>query len=63
MAKIEVDLSEELEDRLKKVADANAVSLPEMAKYILVHQLSEQREIDWGELISKGRQILRRLIS
>lgn len=63
MAKIEVDLSEELEARLKKIADTNAVSLPEMAKYILVHQLSEQREIDWGELISKGRQLLRRLIS
>lgn len=63
MAKIEIDLSEELEARLKKVADEVALSPAETAKMILAHQLAAERTIDWGELISKGRQLLRRLIS
>jgi len=62
-AKLEIDLSDELSQRLQKVASEVALSPAETAKMILAHQLAAEKAIDWGELISKGRQILRRLLS
>ena len=61
MAIIEIDLSDELEARLKRVADRSAVSLPEMAKYILAEQLAREKTIDWMRLVAAGRESLARI--
>ena len=62
MATIEIDLSEELEARLKRVADRNAISPPDMAKFILAEQLAREKTIDWMGLINRGREALARIL-
>lgn len=62
MAIIEIDLSDELEARLKRVADRNAISPPDMAKYILAEQLAREKTIDWMGLINRGREALARIL-
>ena len=59
---IEIDLSDELEARLKRVDDRNAVSVTDMAKYILAHQLAGEKTINWMGLIQKGREALARFM-
>lgn len=62
MAKIELDLNDELSERLERVASKVALSPSETAKMILAHQLVGERKIDWLEVIRKGRELLSRLI-
>lgn len=63
MAKLEIELSDELSERLEKVASKVALSPAETAKMILAHQLASERKIDWLAVIQKGRELLRRLVS
>lgn len=58
MATIELELSDELEARLKRAADRNAVSPSDMAKFILAQQLTREKSTDWMGLIQKGREVL-----
>lgn len=60
--KIELDLGDELSERLKRVADKVALSPPETAKMLLAHQLASERRIDWLALINRGREFLARII-
>ena len=62
MAKIELDLNDELTERLGRVADKVALTPAETAKMILAHQLVGERKIDWIALVSKGRELLSRII-
>ncbi len=62
MAIIEIDLSDELEARLKRVADRSAISPPDMAKFILAEQLAREKTIDWMRLINRGRETLARIL-
>ena len=62
MAKIELDLNDELSERLERVADKVALSPAETAKMILAHQLVGERKIDWFEVIRKGRELLSHII-
>lgn len=62
MAKLEIELSDELSERLQKVATKVALSPEETAKMILAHELASERSIDWMEVIRKGREILSRII-
>ena len=62
MAKIELDLGEELSARLEKVASKVALSPAETAKMILAHELASERKIDWLEVIRKGRELLSRIL-
>ena len=60
MAKIELELNDELSERLERVASKVALSPAETAKMILAHQLVGERKIDWLALINKARDIIRR---
>ena len=60
MAKIELELNDELSERLERVANKVALSPAETAKMILAHQLVGERKIDWLALINKARDIIRR---
>ncbi len=62
MAKIELELGNELSERLKKVADKVALSPSETAKMLLAQQLATERRIDWLALINRGREFLARII-
>jgi len=62
MAKIELELGDELSERLKRVADKVALSPSETAKMLLAQQLAGERKIDWLALINKGREFLARII-
>ena len=62
MAKLELDLNDELSERLERVADKVALSPAETAKMILAHQLVGERKIDWLEVIRKGRELLSRIL-
>ncbi|MBA7700429.1 hypothetical protein ES703_109143 [subsurface metagenome] len=60
--KIELELSDELYARLKRVADKTALPPGEVAKFILAHELAREKTIDWMWLINKGREFLGRII-
>ncbi len=60
--KIELDLGDELSERLKRVADKVALSPSETAKMLLAHQLATERRIDWPALINKGREFIARIM-
>ena len=62
MSKLELELGDELNTRLEKVATKVALSPSETAKMILSHELMAERRIDWLQLIIKGRELLRRFI-
>ncbi|MBA7703873.1 hypothetical protein ES703_112670 [subsurface metagenome] len=62
MAKIELELGDELSERLKRVADKVALSPSETAKMLLAQQLASERKIDWLALINRGREFLARII-
>ena len=62
MAKIEIELNDELEARLKRVADKVALTPAETAKLLLAQQLASERSIDWVALINKAREVFSRLI-
>lgn len=62
MERLEIELSDELSERLNKVATKVALSPSETARMILAHELASERSIDWLDLINKGRELLRRLI-
>lgn len=59
MAKLEIELSDELSERLERVASKVALSPAETAKMILAHQLASERKIDWVAVINKARDIIR----
>ena len=63
MAKLEIDLNDDLTERLERVAKKVALSPAETGKMILAHQLANERKIDWLAVIQKGRELLRRLVS
>ena len=62
MAKLELELNDELSERLQRVATKVALTPAETAKMILAHQLVGERGIDWVALISKARELLSRVI-
>ena len=62
MAKIELELGDELSERLKRVADKVALSPSETAKMLLAQQLASERKIDWLALINRGREFFARLM-
>lgn len=60
--RLEIELSDELEARLTKVADRVALSPPEVAKMLLAEQLAREKSIDWMGLINRGREALARIM-
>ncbi len=62
MAKLEIELGDELSERLKRVADKVALSPSETAKMLLAQQLAGERKIDWLALINRGREFFTRII-
>ncbi len=60
--KIEIELSDELLERLERIASKTALSLPEVAKFILAQELAREKSIDWMGLINRGREFLARLM-
>ncbi len=62
MAKIELELNDEMHTRLQSVATKVALSPEETAKMILAHELASERKIDWLEVIRKARALLSRVI-
>ncbi len=62
MAKLELELGDELSERLVRVANKVALSPSETAKMILAHQLTSERKIDWLAIINKARELLNRII-
>jgi len=60
--RLEIELSDELEARLTKVADRVALSPPEVAKMLLAEQLAREKSIDWMGLIQRGREALARIM-
>ena len=62
MAKLEIELGDELSERLKRVADKVALSPSETAKMLLAQQLATERRIDWPALINRGREFFSRII-
>ena len=60
--KVELELSDELYARLERVANKTALPPPEVAKFILAHELAREKTIDWMWLINKGREFLARII-
>ncbi len=62
MPKIELELGDELNARLEKVAHKVALSPSETIKMILAHELISERRIDWLQIMISGRELLRRLI-
>ncbi|GAI59759.1 unnamed protein product, partial [marine sediment metagenome] len=55
-------LSGELYERLEKVASKTALSLEEVAKFILAQELARERLLDLAALINRGREFFARLI-
>jgi predicted transcriptional regulator len=62
MAKIELELGDELSERLEEVAKKTALSPAEMAKFIIAEALARGKAIDWAALLKKGREFLANLI-
>jgi RecA-family ATPase len=62
MAKIELELGDELFERLEEVAKKTALSPAEMAKFIIAEALARGKTIDWMALLKKGREFLANLI-
>ena len=62
MAKLDIELGDELSERLNRVADKVALSPSETAKMILAHQLTSERKVDWLAVISKARELISRVI-
>ena len=60
VAKLEIELNNELSERLQRVASKVALSPAETAKMLLAHQLTNERKIDWLAVISKARDFIRR---
>lgn len=60
--KIEIELGDELSQRLEKVASKTGLSLEEVAKFILAQELAREKSIDWMGLINRGREFLARLM-
>ena len=60
--KIELELSDELQARLEKVATHMALSSSEAAKFILAQHLTSERSFDLMELINKGREVVTRIM-
>jgi len=60
--KIEIELGNELSERLEKVASKTGLSPPEVAKFILAQELAREKSIDWMGLINRGRDFLARLM-
>jgi RecA-family ATPase len=62
MANIELELGDELFERLEGVAKKAALSPTEMAKFIIAEALARGKTIDWAALLNKGREFLANLI-
>jgi len=62
MAKIELELGDELFERLEEVAKKTALSPSEMAKFIIAEALARGKTIDRAALLNKGREFLARVI-
>jgi len=62
MAKIELELGDELSERLEEAAKKVALSPAEMAKFIIAEALARGKTIDWAALLNKGREFLANLI-
>ena len=60
--KIEIELGDELSQRLEKVASKSALSVEEVAKFILAQELAREKLIDLTALINRGREFLARLM-
>ena len=60
--KIEIELGDELSERLERIASKTALSLEEVAKFILAQELAREKSIDWVGLINRGREFLARLM-
>jgi len=60
--KIELELSDELQARLEKVATHMALSSSEAAKFILAQRLTSEKSFDLMELINKGRDVVTRIM-
>jgi len=58
MAKIELELGEELYQRLEEVAKKTALSPAETAKFIIAEALARGKTIDWMALLKKGRDFV-----
>ena len=62
MAKLELELGDELYERLEEVAKKTALSPAETAKFIIAEALARGKSIDWAALFNKGREFLARII-
>ena len=62
MAKIELELGDELYQRLEEVAKKTALSPAETAKFIIAEALARGKAIDWMALLKKGREFVAWLI-
>lgn len=62
MATIEIELTQELQARLERIASKTALSPSEVAKFILAQELAREKSIDWMALINRGREFLARII-
>ena len=60
--KIELELGDELYQRLEEVAKKAALTPAEMAKFIIAEALARGKTIDWMALLSKGREFLAHII-
>lgn len=60
--KIEIELTDGLYERLEKIASKTALSLEEVAKFILAQELAREKAIDWMGFINRGREFLARLM-
>ncbi len=60
--KIEIELGDELSQRLEKVASKTGLSPSEVAKFILAQELAREKSIDWMGLINRGREFLAHLM-
>ena len=62
MAKIELELGDELYQRLEEIAKKTALTPAETAKFIIAEALARGKAIDWMALLKKGREFLAYLI-
>ncbi|GAI93864.1 unnamed protein product [marine sediment metagenome] len=59
---LEIELSDELQARLERVANRVALAPAETAKMLLAEQLAKEKTIDLMGLIQRGREVLARLM-
>lgn len=57
MAKLELELNDELSERLQRVATKVALTPAETAKMILAHQLAGESGIDWIAPVIMGKEL------